>query len=194
MDLLNTQEGASRPSLISSLWSLQVQLQNEPNPIGEEMTGGSQQSLPDIMMNDCSNTVPAPQEFMDYNHVTHHCNHTSGFRSVKSLSDLNSLQSTACTGPSTSGIQVSPLFTKPGDRPGIEDDDIDDNSALLSGRPKSFSIQQDQHYLMMGLSRQQKNIDVCQWLQKLEIGSGNSSINPEQQQRGINNNMGGFCK
>jgi len=63
MDLLNVNvksaSNASKPSLISSLWSLQVQLQNDPDndpSIGFPTKSLSQQSLPDLQKGACASS------------------------------------------------------------------------------------------------------------------------------------------
>uniref|UniRef100_A0A915D567 Uncharacterized protein n=1 Tax=Ditylenchus dipsaci TaxID=166011 RepID=A0A915D567_9BILA len=172
MDLLNIQDGtaASRPSLISSLWSLQVQLQNEPGTMNEDINAtGSQQSLPEqLMMN--SGDQSAEQMEFNYNSTAQQQSQTS-FRSVKSLSDLNSLVMV----PTTSAYQMSPLGDKELYKC-LEDQGSVHNSGQLSSRlPKSSSVEQEQQHAMMGISRQQKNNNICQWLQKLDLNNASNT-------------------
>ncbi|CAD5217455.1 unnamed protein product [Bursaphelenchus okinawaensis] len=141
MDLLGIRENtASRPSLISSIWSLQVQTQQEPTNL--ELPTGSQQSLPQLLEN-------APTTSNDDG---------NGLRHTRSLSELNS------------------LFR-------------DDEKGCRMQEAPSFVWQKDTSQCAENkITKQQKEKNICEWLQKLQFNEGvsqamSTSVSPTMSSR-----------
>lgn len=182
-----TNDGMSKPSLISSLWSIQVQNEGSASdfPMGD---CGSQQSLPEMLKQTSATAV-------GYHHRNCNCNGFSGhpgsdgeqvhmdlgggipmeqqqaamisnavpmassanasLRPVKSLSDLHTL--TAAQIAQTAAVM-----------PCHHHDAPPPNEQVYPG----FRRQTETGAFYNMLSRQQRDSQICEWLQKLNVSGG----------------------
>ncbi|KAI6239126.1 hypothetical protein M3Y99_00615900 [Aphelenchoides fujianensis] len=149
MDLLGIKDStASRPSLISSMWSLQVQQPQDANTI-MDIQMGSQQSLPEILNSTIMDTqFGYPME------------QTSSIRPSKSLSELSQY----CKDSRMMHIHEAPSFIwKRGQDPhGRPPPPTLSTSTVSSYRNDSTST----------LSRQQRRL--CEWLERLNCADDRS--------------------
>ncbi|KAI6177489.1 hypothetical protein M3Y97_00913200 [Aphelenchoides bicaudatus] len=146
MDFLGIKDStASRPSLISSIWSLQVQPQQDATTI-VDIQMGSQQSLPELltaanqMSTEYSNTGIGAQDQLNQ------------LRPSKSLSELSQF----CKDSRMFQIHEAPSFVW--------------RRQSTQQQPQLRSLQQQD------LSRQQKERNICEWLEQL-------NCNEDQQKR-----------